>query len=159
LRIFPIYLLEPACGNGAIVKVLEEYSYGVEAYDKEKDFLLETRMFPAVVTNPPYSLAFEFIQKSKAVSSEKFALLLPLAYLHGKQRFDDVWSDRLFPLSRVWVFTRYPMLGDPLRPDGKHRTGMMVYAWFVWDKRHTGRPGIGWLDNDEYVLRTKRRRK
>lgn len=142
-------ILEPACGNGAIEKVIGE----CVAYDKEKDFLLEENKYPSIITNPPFSLAFEFIQKAKKVATEKIAFLLPLSYLHGKKRFDYVYQDKEFPLARVYVFTRYPMLGDRLRDDGKYRTGMMVYAWFVWDKNHTGEPIIRWLDNNKYVYK------
>ncbi len=154
---FPKFVLEPACGNGAIVKILEEKGHTVESYDKVQDFLLEERMFPSVVTNPPYSFAFEFIQKSKIVAQEKFALLLPIAYLHGKQRFDRIWTDYTYPLARVYVFTRYPMLGDPLREDGCYRTGMMVYAWYVWEHGYKGSPEIHWLDNNKYVIGARKK--
>lgn len=150
---FEDVVLEPACGEGAIVRVLGRAGYRVEAYDAETDFLSETRPFPNVVTNPPFSLAYEFVQKCKSVCEDKFALLLPLSYLHGKRRYDNIYMDDTFPLARVHVFTRYPMLGDTLRDDGKYRTGMMVYAWFVWDKSFTGQhPEIHWLDNQAFVL-------
>jgi CMP-N-acetylneuraminic acid synthetase len=40
------------------------------------------------------------------------------------------------------------MLGEPLREDGFHNTGMMVYAWFVWRKEYYEEPKIRWLDNN-----------
>lgn len=145
--------LEPACGNGAILKVLKangfHFSFG---YDKEINFLTETKSYPQIITNPPFSLAYEFIQKAKLVATEKFALLLPLSYLHGKARLDNIYNDRVYPLSKVYVFCRYPMLGEPLRDDGRYNTGMMVYAWFVWDKAHAGEPVIRWLDNQSFIL-------
>jgi hypothetical protein len=149
-------VLEPACGNGAIVKVLNEYGISSIYYDKEKDFFTENRYFDWVVTNPPYSLAFEFIKKAKSCA-ENVALLLPLSYLHGKQRYDEVYSDTKFKLKKVYIFTRYPMLGEKLREDGKHNTGMMVYAWFIWSKKYTGEPILRWLDNDCYVIKNKGR--
>jgi len=82
--------------------------------------------------------------------------LLPLAYLHGKQRYDHIYTDDLFKLKEIFVFTRYPMLGDPLREDGLYRTGMMVYAWYVWDKGYGGDPVIKWLDNNSDVISAKR---
>lgn len=144
--------LEPACGNLAMVKVLFEYIDDVRFYDIEKDFLTENREYDYVITNPPYSLAFEFVLKAKRVCS-KFAFLLPLSYLHGKKRFDKIYNDRKFPLKSVNVFTRYPLLGDPLREDGKYRTGMMVYAWYVWEKGYEGEPVIRWIDNHEDVIK------
>lgn len=53
----------------------------------------------------------------------------------------------------VYVFTRYPLLGEPLREDGKHNTGMMVYAWFKFNKNYREEPIIRWLDNDSYILK------
>lgn len=148
-------ILEPAQGAGAITRVLQKKGIDVVAYDSEVDFLQEQRKFPSIITNPPFSLSLEFILRAKQVAGDKFAFLLPLSYLHGKTRYDEVYTDALFPLARVYVLTRYPMLGaDPLREDGKYRTGMMVYAWYVWDKKYKeSSPHICWIDNNDDVLR------
>jgi len=140
-------ILEPACGNGAISSIV-----GGESYDIEVDFLKETRYYDTIITNPPFSLAQDFILKAKQVAKKKIIFLLPLSYLHGKRRHDTIWLDKDFPLSKIYVFTRYPMLGEKLRNDGKHNTGMMVYAWYVWEKGHIGEPLIKWLDNNKFVL-------
>ena len=142
----PKKILEPACGGGAIVRVLQEYGKSVQAFDKDVDFLKWDGRADAIVTNPPFSLAYEFILKAKTVT-DKFCFLLPLSYLHGKKRFDYIWLDKDFPLAKVYVFTRYPLLGDELREDGKHRTGMMVYAWYVWERAFVGEPVLRWIDN------------
>ena len=148
--------LEPACGNGAIVKVLVENGFSkITKYDIERNFLKETRKFKQIITNPPFSLALEFILKAKQVCTKSFCFLLPLSYLHGKERFDLVYSDTIFPLSSVNVFVRYPMLGDSLRLDGKYKTGMMVYAWFVWDRHHKGPATINWIDNQKFIISKK----
>jgi len=47
------------------------------------------------------------------------------------------------------------MLGEPLREDGKYNTGMMVYAWFVFEKDYGDSPVIDWIDNNEDVLSKK----
>lgn len=144
-------VLEPACGNGAIVKVLKEEGYNYVAYDIEKDFLTETKKYDTIITNPPFSLAQEFIEKAKQIS-DNFLFLLPLSYLHGKKRFDKIYMDKSYPLKRIFVFTRYPLLGEKLREDGKHNTGMMVYAWYWFERGYTGEPVIEWLDNNNYIL-------
>ena len=148
---------EPACGGGAITKVLNEYweDDKVTAYDQETNFLWDYNEYNYIITNPPFSLAFEFIQKAKQLAKSKFALLLPLSYLHGKKRFDEIYSDREYGLEKVYVFTRYPMLGETLREDGKYNTGMMVYAWYVWTNGYSGLPTVDWLDNNEDVLSKK----
>ena len=148
-------ILEPAAGNGATVKVLDAHGYQVTSYDLSDgiDFLDEQRQFDVVLTNPPYSHASAFITKAKAVARQKVVLLLRLSYLHGIRRYRSIWTDTSFPLASVNIFTRYPMLGDPLRCDGKYRTGMIVYAWYVWDRDHTGEPIVRWIDNNDFVLR------
>lgn len=144
-------VLEPACGRGAICNLMKK----ARCYDKETDFLTEGGRYDTIITNPPYSIAQKFILKAKEVARKKIIFLLPLSYLHGKKRFDEIWTDKDFPLARIYVFTRYPLLGETLRKDGKHNTGMMVYAWFVWEKKYNGEPIIKWLDNNEYILSKK----
>jgi len=145
-------ICEPACGDGAIVKVLKEKTDNIIAYDIEKNFLSETEHYEYIITNPPFSIAYEFILKAKKIVNNKFALLLPLSYLHGKKRYDDIYCDKKYPLKKIYVFTRYPMLGEKLREDGKYNTGMMVYAWFIFEKNYEGPSTIDWIDNNSDVL-------
>ena len=151
-------ILEPASGAGDMVAVFYRNNFTSVSYDLQKDgkdFLEEKNSYPYIITNPPFSLAFEFINKCKEVATEKFALLLPLSYLHGETRYKYIYQDKKYPLARVYVFTRYPMLGDALREDGKYKTGMMVYAWFVWEKGYRGLPEISWISNQEFILSKK----
>lgn len=152
-------VLEPCCGHGAITKVLHELGYqNVTSYDLAADgidFLDEDRVFDSVVTNPPYSLSYEFISKCKSVSRNRFALLLPLTYLQGNRRLKEIWSDASFPLQRIYVFSRYPLLGEALREDGKVNTGMQAYAWYIWDNSYAGEPTIRWLDLNPWIIRKR----
>jgi hypothetical protein len=47
------------------------------------------------------------------------------------------------------------MLGENLREDGKYNTGMMVYAWYIFEKSHDSNPTIKWIDNNADVLSKK----
>ena len=47
------------------------------------------------------------------------------------------------------------MLGETLREDGKHNTGMMPYAWYVWTNGYNGQPTLDWLDNNDDILTKK----
>lgn len=150
-------ILEPACGNGAIVKILLKEYENVDFYDIKhgQDFLSETNKYKTIITNPPYSLAFQFIQKAKTLCND-FYFLLPLSYLHGKQRLDYIYSDKIFPLNCIYVFDRYPMLGEPLRKDNKIHTGMMVYAWYHFSKKPEYKePLIRFIDIQKYILNKK----
>jgi hypothetical protein len=150
-------ILEPACGNKAIVKILLKSYENVDFYDIKygQDFLLETNKYKTIITNPPYSLAFQFIQKAKQLCND-FYFLLPLSYLHGKQRLDYIYKDKDFPLNCIYVFDRYPMLGEPLRKDNKIKTGMMVYAWYHFSKKPEYKePLIRFIDIQKYILNKK----
>lgn len=148
---------EPACGEGAIVKVLAEHWKNVIHYDLRTgtDFLQDTKQYDYIITNPPFSLAYQFINHAKWSARKKFAFLLPLNYLHGQSRFLNIYSDREYGLKKVYVFTRYPMLGEPLREDGKYRTGMMVYAWYVFENGYGALPTIDWIDNNADVISSR----
>jgi hypothetical protein len=147
-------ILEPACGQGAIVKVIHKtMSNNIISHDIQDDFLSPNydvcTEVANIITNPPFSLALEFIQKAKSIYTKKIAMLLPLSYLHGQKRYESkIFSE----LKCVHVFTRYPLLEEEIREDGKYRTGMMVYAWFVWQKGHNDKPYISWIDNNRYVI-------
>lgn len=142
---------EPACGDGAISKVLHAAGYEVLSTDLIErgygqsgvDFLLDyTTIADNIVTNPPFKLAEEFVRHALARSRRKVAMLCRLAWLEGAAR------KKLFeasPLARVWVFSkRVPMLrnGDQMMAGGG---GMIAFAWFVWDRNHDGPPQLGWL--------------
>lgn len=164
-------VLECACGNGAIQKILNRNFKYVIAYDiqkgfyLQKDFLKTNSQESFIITNPPFSLAFEFIQKAKKIATEKFAMLLPLSYLHGQKRYEQkIFLDKNYPLTKIYVFTRYPLLEDTIMEDGKYRTGMIAYAWYIWEnmdkynymtKRIINNiyPQIKWIDNNKYILR------
>jgi hypothetical protein len=149
-------MLEPACGHLAITKIASKHIGSITSEDLNtgKDFLslFNNETYDYIITNPPYKFAMEFILKSKQIARYKIAMLLPLDYLHGIERY-FLFQDIEFSLKKVLVFARRPMLGDPLREDGKYRTGMQTYAWFIWDKYYLGPPTISWIDNQKYVLK------
>lgn len=105
--------LEPAEGHGAIEKILYQrvkihnlYSYDL-CYRQKVDFLKEDRKFDYIITNPPFSLWDEFVQKAKTIAAEKFAFLGRLEFLTGIKRFNDsLYFDSNYPLTRVYLFTR-----------------------------------------------------
>lgn len=157
-------ILEPSCGAGAIVKVLRDHKKSVDYCDLNNDFSLtgifknfkdfindDFDRYDNIITNPPFSLAKEFILKAKQIANNKIAMLLPLNYLHGVARYNEIYKDRKFPLKTVYVFCRYGLLEDTIREDGTYKAGMMVYAWYIWDKSYKGEPVIRWLNNNSYI--------
>ena len=157
-------ILEPSCGAGAIVKVRRDHNELVDYCDLNNEFSLtgifkdfkdfindDFDRYDNIITNPPFSLAKEFILKAKQITNHKIAMLLPLNYLHGVTRYNEIYLDRKFPLKAVYVFCRYGMLEETIRDDGTYRTGMMVYAWYIWDKSYKGEPMIRWINNKSYI--------
>lgn len=75
-------------GNSNITKVLKENGYEViKTHKKDFDFLndISDFEFDMIITNPPYSLKDEFINKCYEYG-KPFALLLPLTSLEGINR-------------------------------------------------------------------------
>lgn len=143
---------EPACGDGAISRVLMDAGCEVVSSDlvdrgfgeTRIDFLMEhVRRAPNIVTNPPFKLAVPFVRRAVDLTSGKVAMLLKIAFLEGVERA-TVFQET--PLARVWVFSRR-LRFIPGGVDGKELlgSGMMAFAWFVWDHAHTGKPELGWL--------------
>jgi hypothetical protein len=129
---------EPACGDGAMARVLALHGNPVMAtdlYDRGFgqsgiDFLTTDRSADNIVTNPPYNAAESFVRIGVRAAKRKFALLLRLAFLEGANRANTIFTR--CPPSRVWVFSER----ITFYPSGAVRkgTGTTAYAWFVWDK-------------------------
>lgn len=128
-------IYEPACGAGAISEVLKFYGYTVYSTDLHDtgygtsgiDFLkVASTEADWIITNPPFSLAPEFIQKCISLG-KPFALLLKSQFWHAKSRFPLFYQQRptaVLPLT--W------------RPDflfgQKGGAPTMECVWTVWQK-------------------------
>lgn len=152
---------EPACGEGAISKVLLDAGHRVVSTDLVdygfaaggRDFLREPRpLAKHIVTNPPYGfgLADAFIEKALAFSREtggKVVMLLNLASLCHRTR--TAWwkanpPARLYAIDDVvcWPEHRY---GPAPAHFVKHR-----YVWAVWEPGHSGPSQFWWLSAAEF---------
>lgn len=144
----PPVVWEPACGPGAIVRVLRAAGHTVFASDlvdyaspdqdaARRDFLLESTCpvgTQAIVGNPPFKLAQEFVVHALDLCP-KVIMLLRLAFLESKRRGPILDAGQL---ARVHVFRkRLPMMHRN-GWDGPRAGGMMAFAWFVWDREHQG---------------------
>ncbi len=132
-------VLEPACGDGAIVRVLQAYGYDVEATDilDGKDFFARSETVPNIVTNPPYRQTLDFILHAKKIATRKVAMLLPVEFLHGATRF-ELFQDRRFPLKNVYVFSSRLRFGS-------ETDATVGHAWYVWDRKYKGEARLGWI--------------
>jgi hypothetical protein len=150
VEVFDERIWEPAAGDGAIAKVLKTACYEVISSDLNDygycpagiDFLLEhKRAADSLVSNPPYKLAEQFIQRAIDLRVDKHAWLLRLSFLEGQKRFQRLFSHN--PPIRVHVFSQRLTIwrGD----EEISSSGTVAYAWFVWRRGYTGSPQLGWL--------------
>ena len=123
---------EPACGDGAMSRVIEMYGHDVMSSDIRDtgygeggiDFLTEHKHCDAIITNPPFSISSEFI--THALSQAKVvAMVLKSQYWHAKKRAELFKQNPpAYVLPLTW------------RPDfmGGERGGSptMEVHWTVW---------------------------
>lgn len=153
LESFEGTILEPACGEGHISEVLKSHGYEVVSRDlinrgygeSGRDFLRETLQWDgAIITNPPYKYAQEFVEKALKIIpvGQKIAMFLKVLFLEGKSR------KKLFqenPPVRVWVSSS--RLKCALNGDFEAMGGSAVaYAWFIWEKGFRGTPQLKWFN-------------
>ena len=150
----PHRVWEPACGPGAIVKVLRSRGHDVLATDlvdylsPDQDYSGVDFLIPgiaesyhgagcdarAIVTNPPFKNAHEFVSRSLQLAPY-VAMLLRLAFLESEKRRDIIDNSCL---ARVHVFRkRLPMMHRD-GWEGRTANSGMAFAWFVWERGHCG---------------------
>jgi hypothetical protein len=147
----PFHVWEPAAGRGAMSRVLEKNGRTVlktdlHAHDGADagihggvDFLKVARLtdhsISAVVTNPPFMYAADFVRKTLDLGIQGF-FLLPLNFLSADNR-SDIMDDG-GPLAGVYPFkNRLPMMHRD-GWTGKKAGSAMNFAWYHFRKGHNG---------------------
>lgn len=138
---------DPACGRGVIPTVLRAAGldcFGSDIVDRGfpggavMDFLFDEpegagNDVDNIISNPPFKLAREFIDKALTIASHKVAMLLPVTFLEGQARARWLATT---PLARVHVFSwRISMPPGELLVAGKIKAegGKKCFAWFCWE--------------------------
>jgi hypothetical protein len=139
----PRIVWEPACGPGAIVKVLKAHGHEVFASDivdygwghAVRDFFSgPAPSASAIITNPPYQAAAGFVQQALFLSP-LVIMLLRLAFLESVRRTEILEKSGL---ARIHVFrNRLPMMHRK-NWDGPKASSAMPFAWFCWERGYTG---------------------
>ena len=141
----PVGLWEPACGPGAIARVLRSHGHVVYAtdlvdYDSSDqdesgwDFLLERQLpigVEAIFTKPPYKLADQFVAHALTLCP-RVVMLLRLAFLESTSRSPILDAGTL---ARVHVFSASPS-DDGWQ--GPPATSATAFAWYCFDRNHNG---------------------
>lgn len=159
-----ISFLEPCVGQGHIAEEVKKYfkenkDINVTVLDlidrgypntEITDYLTwqSSEKYDLIITNPPYSLAKEFVEKSmKHInSSGKIAMFLKIQFLEGQKR-KELFEK--YPPKYIYVFRNRMATwnnGQSIDPStGKKWATTMCHAWFIWEKGSKTEPIIRWL--------------
>lgn len=135
---------EPAANRGHMVKPLSEYFKEViasDVHDYGAGFPVQDYLFPGpdaqvswTITNPPFRLAQQFIERGLEFSRAGVAVIVRLAFVEGQGRYDQLFS--INPPTAILQFAeRVVMHKGRLAPEGSTAT---AYCWLVWDKCEKG---------------------
>ncbi len=132
--------LEPCQGDGRIIEMCQRIAphahWSAYEISNGTDYLeqhVPCHFYDLILTNPPFSLAQEFITKARG--DAKCVIMLQRLNFLGSQKRYDWWLGHpvniLFPLAR--------------RPDFTGEGGDATdYAWFVWDPGEAVFPAPTW---------------
>lgn len=141
-------ILEPCAGDGNLVKFIKEkepntYIWanefdiahklqleqsGADEYSYNDFFTINSQpcCYDVVITNPPFSLAQQIIEKVlDEWKPDRTIMLLRLNFLASQKR-KEFWQKHL--PSRIYVLSKRPSF------TGKG-TDSQDYAWFIWDNK------------------------
>jgi type I restriction-modification system DNA methylase subunit len=129
---------EPACGTGAMSKVLEKYTKNVYSSDLNEtgfgeggiDFLTSDYKCDAIITNPPFNISDKFITHSLK-KAPIVAMVLKSQYWHAKKRIALFNTN---PPAFVLPLTWRPDFLFDQRENGAKGAPTMEVHWTVWIK-------------------------
>ena len=152
-------ILEPCVGAGHIVNAIKDVYgntkniTGIDIVDRGypgvivSDFLTykTEQKYDGIITNPPYSLAGEFVEKGLSLLSDngQMAMFLKIQFLEGVKR-DSLFEK--YPPKYIYVFRKRMSTWnngaerDPVT--GKKWATTMCHAWFIWEKNNKDEPII-----------------
>jgi hypothetical protein len=153
----PRRIWEPACGEGHIARVLEEYGYHVEAtnlvdrgYGTTGIDFLQTRkaLASCIVTNAPFSLDEEFIEHALHLGVDLAVFFLPLKKLAGAGRYRRI-NGPTPPCLVLAFIERIRFFAGDTPEEEQPGWNTEDFAWFVWRKGFRGKPTVDWLSRDD----------
>ena len=142
---------ECACGQGHLSEVLKSNGYNVKStdlvdrgYGEVQDFLTCNDKFDGdILTNPPFKLAEQFVEKSFELINEGNYVIffLKVQFLESKSRKQMFEK---YPLKYLIVNSERQQCAKDA--DFEHlKATTQCYCWYVFQKGYTGEPIIKWL--------------
>lgn len=146
-------VLEPACGRGHMSQALGEYFGTVTSSDihnygfsgaRLADFMkprYTASSFDWVITNPPFRLAEDFVNRAMPIARKGVAMLVRTVFLESVGRYERIFS--VSPPAVVAQFSeRVPMVKGRVDKKASTATG---YAWVVWTQPRSEFPRLAWI--------------
>lgn len=142
---------EPAANRGHMVRPLMGYFgevVGSDIHDYGAGFPVEDYLFgpdPAevdwTITNPPFRLAQQFIERAMRTSRIGVAVIVRSAFLEGVARHRDLFAKH--PPSLILQFAeRVVMHKGKLSEKGSTAT---AYCWIIWQPQQATPTQFGWI--------------
>lgn len=134
---------DPACGDGAMIKVFDEYflahaasdvhDYGLEIavqHDFLQPYLPDgIGMAEWIVTNPPFRLGEQFILRALEIATHGVAMLVRTSFVESIGRYERLFKNNPPAIVAQYV-ERVPMVKGRL---DRHASTATSYCWLVWN--------------------------
>lgn len=147
---------ECSCGKGHLSKRLIEKGYKVyssdlidRGYGKPNiDFLkIDKKIDCNIITNPPYKYAVEFIYKALDTipDGKKIAMFLKLQFMESKirKKLFIEYPPKVIYVSSGRILCAKNGEFQKMKDGGG---SAVAYAWYVWEKGHTGNTIVKWVN-------------
>jgi len=151
-------VLEPACGKGHISKMISENKLiSTDLIDRgygicELDFLSDKYPYgdniDTIITNPPFKLIEEFVNKAIKIARSKVIILARTQFLETISRYENIFINN--PPNRIYQYV--DRIACAKNADFENTSNSMSYAWFVWDKECND-TRLYWIRRSDKVIK------
>lgn len=161
---------EPACGEGAISKVLKAFKCDVVSTtltdrgygETGRNFMLAKELrAPIIVTNPPFGIIDDFVEHALSLDPDVLAIFARSKFKEGAERYRRIHSRRPFNIEYQFIERIVFFAGDTPKED-QPGWNTEAFSWFVWLKGCNEEPIVRWLSSRDGAhpdLFTDRKRK
>ncbi len=123
------------------VRASDAFPYGYGTVRDYLDVPYEANAVDWVITNPPFRLAEDFVQRSLMVARRGVAILARTVFIESVGRYRNIFE--INPPTKFAQYTeRVPMVRGRLDRKASTATG---YAWLVWEKATASATHLMWV--------------
>jgi hypothetical protein len=98
-----------------------------------------------VITNPPYSMCNEFIERSLTLipTGNRVAMFMGIQFIEGKKRKEFL---KKYPIKTIYVSSSRLNCAKNGDFEKYKANSARCYAWFIWEKGYTGTTELKWFN-------------